>query len=282
VPATLDHLLLEPAQVFILAGQESRYDREPWDYRTTDAWCLWSIVDGTVDLKDASGRCRRLSAPVLLCLQPGGAETLSVPVGTSTQRLVLALRWVPRQILGTAAARPCSTLGERQPEARAWFGQDLPTVVDPPFRTTGMRVVEHACRDWWRGDLRRLRASAEVAAWLYDWVLSREVGGTDIWSRLEGLVRERLAQGISVASLAVASGISRTSLLRHLRAAGRGTPSDWIDALREEEARRLLDARSPVRDVARFCGFRSPAAFARWFRRRCGLPPSQVTRSRLR
>lgn len=280
--ASLDPLLLEPAQVFILAGQESRYDRAPWDYRTTDAWCLWSVIDGTVDLRDATGRCRRLSAPLLLCLQPGSGEELSVPIGTAIQRLVLALRWVPRQILGTKTVRACTTVGERQPDARAWFGRDLPTVVDPPFRTTGMRVVEHACRDWWRGDLRRLRASAEVAAWLYDWVLSRDVGGTDSWSHLEGLVRERLAQGIGVAGLAAASGISRTSLLRRLRASGRGTPSDWIDALREEEARRLLGARDTVRNVARLCGFRSPAAFARWFRRRCGLPPSQVTRNRLR
>ena len=270
------HLILEPAQIFILAGSESRYDREPMTYETTDAWGIWSIVDGGVRLQATKRRPLRIIAPALLVLQPGGGCTMDIPPATGFHRLVFTVRWQPRDHLDTDHF-PCAQREGRQPTDREWFGRDLPVLVDDPHRRPGMALVQRCCREWWRGQhLRRLRAGAELAVWLYDWLLSLEEETADgDWSRLERLARERLAQGITVGHLAKELGVDRSTLYRRFRQAGLPRPKEWLASLRQDEARRLLADGFSISDAAHLCGFRSPTAFSRWFRRRTGNVPSR-------
>jgi len=72
------------------------------------------------------------------------------------------------------------------------------------------------------------------------------------------------------------AGLSRMHVNRRLRATTGCSTHNFICALRFRRARELLRQRSlPVSDVARAVGFRSPSHFAKAFRKRFGLSPTE-------
>lgn len=75
------------------------------------------------------------------------------------------------------------------------------------------------------------------------------------------------------------SGLPRRSFDRRFRAATGYSPREYVQALRMEEAKQLLEAtRAPVEAVAETIGYSDPRAFQRLFRRSTGLTPSAYRR----
>lgn len=114
--------------------------------------------------------------------------------------------------------------------------------------------------------------------------------GTTAVGLLAGLAHPRLAEALvaihetpdhawTLEQLADQAGMSRTQFAVTFKAVVGATPGVYLSSWRLEIARTELEAGSPVKRVARMCGFSSAAAFSRAFARRYGHAP-RLERSR--
>ncbi|MFD1938322.1 MULTISPECIES: helix-turn-helix domain-containing protein [Nonomuraea] len=88
------------------------------------------------------------------------------------------------------------------------------------------------------------------------------------------VMRERLAEPLSLAAIAGEVHLSTYHFLRVFKAATGETPRRYLTRLRVEEAKRLLDRGMSVSEVAVRCGFSGPAHLSTAFLRQTGLRPS--------
>ena len=71
------------------------------------------------------------------------------------------------------------------------------------------------------------------------------------------------------------SGLSRRTFSRRFRAATGFSPIEYVQALRAEEAKQLLETTvAPIDEIAEEIGYHDERAFRRVFRKRTGLSPS--------
>lgn len=94
--------------------------------------------------------------------------------------------------------------------------------------------------------------------------------------RTISLLKERLAEAISVDQMAAFANMSKSSLHHHFKALTGMTPLQYQKQLRLQEARRLMviddaDAASAAHRV----GYESPSQFSREYRRLFGTPPAR-------
>ncbi len=81
---------------------------------------------------------------------------------------------------------------------------------------------------------------------------------------------------LTVATLAGAIGVSPRTLTRRFRAALDLTPQAYLEEVRIDAARRLLeDTRLPIDELRHQIGFADPTSFRRAFKRRTGLTPGR-------
>lgn len=91
----------------------------------------------------------------------------------------------------------------------------------------------------------------------------------------EKLLAEIFREPGAVGRAVALSNLPERTLKRRFRAATGLSLMDYIQNLRIEEAKRLLEATSlPVEEVSAAAGYENSSFFRRLFRRRCGLPPS--------
>lgn len=102
------------------------------------------------------------------------------------------------------------------------------------------------------------------------------VGAAQVW------LADNYADPAPVATMAARSGLTERGFLRRFRQATGLSPMEYVQTLRIEEAKQLLEA-SDMRldDIAAEVGYVEPASFRRLFRRMVGLSPSQYRRRRL-
>lgn len=82
-----------------------------------------------------------------------------------------------------------------------------------------------------------------------------------------------------VAGVVAASGVAERSLKRRFKTATGVSLIDYVQNLRIEEAKRLLETGTqPVDEVAADVGYENPAFFRRLLRQRTGLTPGQYRR----
>jgi transcriptional regulator GlxA family with amidase domain len=75
------------------------------------------------------------------------------------------------------------------------------------------------------------------------------------------------------------SGLAPRSFTRRFRAATGYQPMDYVQAMRVEEAKQLLETSSkPVEQIGHEVGYEDPASFRRLFRRTTGLTPREYRR----
>jgi transcriptional regulator GlxA family with amidase domain len=80
----------------------------------------------------------------------------------------------------------------------------------------------------------------------------------------------------TVAALVARSGLAERTFKRRFRAATGYTPIDYLQTLRTEEAKQLLESSPmPVDDVGAAVGYEDPTFFRRLFRRSTGVTPSR-------
>ncbi len=79
--------------------------------------------------------------------------------------------------------------------------------------------------------------------------------------------------------MAARSGLTERSFLRRFRAATGQSPLEYIQTLRMEEAKQMLETSDMSLDnVAAEVGYVEPASFRRLFRKLVGLTPSDYRR----
>jgi transcriptional regulator GlxA family with amidase domain len=95
----------------------------------------------------------------------------------------------------------------------------------------------------------------------------------------EDWLAKRFREPHAVAGVVDASGIPERSLKRRFKAATGSTLIDYVQNLRVEEAKRLLEARHLSSEaISAEVGYENPAFFRRLFKRSTGLTPGQYRR----
>lgn len=104
-----------------------------------------------------------------------------------------------------------------------------------------------------------------------------EIGMTDSdlnqVGRSIAMIRQRLAEPISIDELARCAGMSLATFHRHFRRITGSSPLQFQKTLRLQEARALLLARGTAAEVSGLVGYGSPTQFSREYRRYFGEPP---------
>ena len=101
-------------------------------------------------------------------------------------------------------------------------------------------------------------------------------------ARAVAAIRTRPAEAHTVDTLASVAGMSRSTFVRHFKRALRIAPGEYLQQVRLEEARTMLESTDlPVKTIATRTGFASRSHFSRLFRSTFGDDPSSH-RERLR
>ena len=75
------------------------------------------------------------------------------------------------------------------------------------------------------------------------------------------------------------SGLPKRTFDRRFKAATGYAPLAYVQAIRIEEAKQLLETQSyPIEDIAREVGYEDPGSFRQLFRRLVGMPPGEYRR----
>ncbi|HEY4942232.1 MAG TPA: AraC family transcriptional regulator [Rhizomicrobium sp.] len=108
----------------------------------------------------------------------------------------------------------------------------------------------------------------------------RQADRNGFWERIEAHIAARLFEPLSVASLAVAAGLSPYHFCRAFTARFGESPMSYVRSLRLAHAAQRLEAPNPpaLTELAFDSGFESQEAFTRAFRRAYGAPPGQFKR----
>jgi transcriptional regulator GlxA family with amidase domain len=118
--------------------------------------------------------------------------------------------------------------------------------------------------------LRRPGNQAQLSA-----PLTGQLADSATWSDLQRWVVENLDRDLSVAELAARANQSPRTFARRFTSEVGITPARWVEGLRLEQARRLLEETDqPVDRVARRCGLR-PESIRRLFHRHLGVGPRE-------
>jgi transcriptional regulator GlxA family with amidase domain len=103
-------------------------------------------------------------------------------------------------------------------------------------------------------------------------------------SRIQTWLVDNYATPNPVSAMVERSGLAGRSFKRRFSAATGYTPVEYVQALRIEEAKQMLETEdSSIEEVAVTVGYEDPTFFRRLFRRRTGVTPAQYRqRNRLR
>jgi transcriptional regulator GlxA family with amidase domain len=88
-------------------------------------------------------------------------------------------------------------------------------------------------------------------------------------------IAEAFARDNPVARMTERAGLNPRTFARRFRAATGCSPVEYVQALRIEEAKQLLEANSAnVEEIGQTVGYEDPTFFRRLFKRRVGLTPA--------
>jgi transcriptional regulator GlxA family with amidase domain len=97
--------------------------------------------------------------------------------------------------------------------------------------------------------------------------------------RCQSWIGDHYAQAAPVAAMAAQSGLAERSFQRRFKLATGMTPMEYVQTLRIEEAKHLLETtEDPVEAIAGEVGYDDAAFFSRMFRRAVSLSPGQYRR----
>lgn len=97
---------------------------------------------------------------------------------------------------------------------------------------------------------------------------------------LSQFVIQNMRSPLSLVDLAEFAGMSPEHLARRFKSETGVSPMRYVEQQRLEQARAVLTSfRAPIKQVAGMVGYLSPDVFARAFRRRFGISPSQILKT---
>jgi transcriptional regulator GlxA family with amidase domain len=134
--------------------------------------------------------------------------------------------------------------------------------------------LAHAIAGWLVVYVRRSGGQTQFSA-----QLAAQPARSEPIVELQRWLPDHLGEDLSVPALAARAAMSPRSFARRFRAETGTTPAAFVEALRVESARRLLETSSaPVATVAAATGFGGPETLHRAFARRVGTTPDQYRR----
>jgi transcriptional regulator GlxA family with amidase domain len=99
------------------------------------------------------------------------------------------------------------------------------------------------------------------------------IGDCQVW------IAENYACSNPVASMAARAGLKSRTFARRFRAATKHQPMDYVQAIRVEEAKQLLETSTRrVEEVGHMVGYQDSTSFRRLFQRKAGLTPAAYRR----
>ena len=110
--------------------------------------------------------------------------------------------------------------------------------------------------------------------------MNRRVDGTDaVIADCQSWIAGHYGEGNPVSRMAERSGLNTRTFARRFRAATGYQPIDYVQAIRVEEAKQMLETEEVgIDDIAAEVGYEDPASFRRVFKRRAGLTPAAYRR----
>jgi len=105
-------------------------------------------------------------------------------------------------------------------------------------------------------------------------LLAAQTAGQGRFAPLLDWVQSRLAEPLTLEMMAEQAGMSERSFRRHFTKAVGMAPAKFVEALRLDRARALLEAGGSIKRAAADVGFRSEAGFRAAFQLRFGISPS--------
>jgi AraC-like DNA-binding protein len=257
-------------------GLAHPYGSHPW-------YSTWVIDQGPYRVKEHAGGWVKGEGPAAVVLPPFSGGRIDLPGSTLFSWLewgAVAMPRVARQGGGGAHKYPP---GRAQPEPMEVWGMNVPMIVPEALVDATRTMLFRVNTLWWREGAHRLRADAELALWISQWLLA---GSTvDASPRREPLepdirvLKENLDQGIGVREWAALLGIHPRKLHRRCESVTGCTPHRLLDRIRLERAESLLlDLGEEIPTIAKQCGFSSREAFSTWFAKRTGQPPGRWRR----
>ncbi len=97
-------------------------------------------------------------------------------------------------------------------------------------------------------------------------------------SRVRQSLHDRFSENISIAELAVASGVSETHVIRSFSSATGLAPHAYLIALRVERAKHFIRLGMPLVEVAALAGFSDQSHLTRHFKRMTSITPGAFAR----
>jgi AraC-like DNA-binding protein len=251
--------------------------REIREYTPRHVYALTWVQDGQAWL--GSGDERRKARPPLGLFQPpSGATPVTISPGSSYQRLHFDVIRVACRYVGDTRALTHVSPAPQPTPLEVWGAEPparLPRELELSFRA----MMSFCTTNWYRDDLSAMQCNARLAEWLAEFIghLAEPTEQAHTWgetarSALEGIID----QPTRIAEVAEFLGMGRNTFTRRFKDETGMTPSDYLQQLRLEKARRLLAGTNiPVYQVARRCGSRSAKTFATQFRKHTGLSPRE-------
>ncbi|MFD1157952.1 GlxA family transcriptional regulator [Roseovarius aestuarii] len=229
-------------------------------------------------------------APWLVQAHAGGAMVTSVCSGA----LLLAATGLLNGLEATSHWSFCDVIAQRFPEIR----MQRERILIPAGE--GHRIVTAGGASAW-GDLvlylvGRIAGHEEARRIAKVYLLQPHSEGQLHYASLlagaqheDGLVAEaqvwaadNYALASPVAAMAERCGLTERSLLRRFRKATGQTPVDYIQTLRIEEAKQMLETTDmPIEEIADEVGYTETSSFRNAFRRYVGMPASMYRKKRL-
>jgi AraC-like DNA-binding protein len=261
----------------IHSGERNDQVRQSKSYRPRSVYSLWVVLDGVARLLTPAGQ-QTLDLPAAVLLFPLDDHAIEITSGSTWRSLRFDVVQVPRRQRGPGAH--VHVHDRPQPPPLAVWGR-IPARVVPPERVAACRrMVEHCIAGYWRGDLAYAQANADLGVWLINQVAATAdpVAGDPLAAHARAVRDRAPGQGV-VATMAARAGFSRQHFSFRFRQKYGQPPRAFAIQECLRQARDLLRGSDlTVAEVARICGYRSPAAFVRRFRADAGLPPGRWRR----
>jgi AraC-like DNA-binding protein len=249
----------------------ARYVTHRFGRHTHEGYVV-ALIESGIEEFHRNGTLLRAGAGGLVIVNPEVVHTghAGVPEGWTYRVMYPAVK-----VVAEVAAELGATRGT------PYFAD---TVIDDPVSARQMRAAHRAAQ---YGDA--LAASAQLHTALA-WLLRRHAAirhGSEPRSAASPTVRaareilhERLIDPPSLEELATAVDARPFALLRAFRAATGLPPHAYLNHLRVQRARTLLDAGLRPVEVAARTGFADQAHLGRHFKRAVGVPPGAYQRTR--
>ena len=256
-----------------------------------DIYTLWLVLEGDVQVEIDDSQWQVEAGSAFLCpasnkrriQTPRGAQWLSISLSATLFDHVDLLRLMNAPVVWQPPPSEFAALSEvLEGLVREWGAGAAVSAVTPD-------TIQSYVQDHWA------RKHNAISVFLCDCYARAAVGLC--WRMLGNFELEHAADSslpswlsvalqkmkaepnISIEHLARDVGVSAAQLRRQFGRWLGTSPREYLNRLRLEDARRLLESGdAPIAEIARIIGFQSVPHFNAVFKRAFGLPPAQLRR----